>query len=56
MAIQLVLTPEVAMAIFSLVKSGVELIGEFTDEQLIQMAKDEEARSDRLQDRQERGQ
>ena len=50
---EIVITAEMFIAIASLIKSGVELIGSFTEEELIQMAKDEEARSERLQKRQE---
>ena len=42
-------------AIVSLVKSGIELAGDYTDEELKQMAADQEMRSDALQKRQEDG-
>ena len=53
MAVQIVFTPELFMALTTLIKSGIELIGEFTDEQLIQMAADQKIRSEQLQKRQE---
>ena len=55
MSVVITITPEMYIAIASLIKSGVELIGDFTEEKLIQMARDQEARSDRLQQRQEGG-
>lgn len=55
MSIQIVFTPELWWAITSLAKFGVELIGTYTPEEVIERAKTEEARSDRLQERQEAG-
>lgn len=56
MAVQIVISAATYLAIAALIKSGVELIGTFTDEELIQMAADQEARSAALQKRQEEGQ
>ena len=53
MAIQIVFTPELWWAIVTLVKFGIDMSGTHTDEEIIQRAKDEEARSDALQKRQE---
>ena len=53
MAVQIVITPELFMALTTLIKSGVELIGTYTEEQLIQMSADEKIRSEALQKRQE---
>ena len=55
MAVQIVITPAGFLALTTLIKSGVELIGEFTEEELIKMATDELLRSDALQKRQEGG-
>jgi len=55
MAVQIVFTPELWWAITSLIKFGVELAGTYTPEEIIERAKIEEARSDRLQERQEVG-
>ena len=55
MSIQIVFTPELWWAIVTLVKFGVDMSGTYTEEQIIQRAKDEEARSDALQKRQEEG-
>ena len=46
---------EIMALIVALIRSGIELSGGYTDEQLRQMAVDEEARSDALQKRQEEG-
>lgn len=53
MAVQIVISPELFLALTTLIKSGIELIGEYTEDQLIQMAADETARSEALQNRQE---
>lgn len=55
MPINITITPAMFLAIQALVKSGIELIGTFTEDQLIKMANDEELRSQRLQKRQEEG-
>ena len=55
MAVQIVITPELFMALTTLIKSGVELIGEFTEDELLKMAADERVRSELLQKRQEGG-
>ena len=55
MAVQIVISAELFMALTTLIKSGIELIGEFTEEQLLQMSADQKARSEQLQVRQEGG-
>ena len=47
------ISQELLAAILSLINSGVKLVGGYTDEELLKMAADEEARSDALQERQE---
>ena len=53
MAVQIVITRELFMALTTLIKSGVELIGEFTKDELLKMAADQKVRSEALQKRQE---
>ena len=55
MAVKIVLDAQMFMALSTLIKSGVELIGEFTREELLQMAADQKVRSAALQKRQEGG-
>jgi len=55
MAVQIVITRELFMALTTLIKSGVELIGEFTKDELLKMAADQKVRSEALQKRQEGG-
>ena len=55
MAVKIVLDAQMFMALTTLIKSGVELIGEFTREELLQMAADQKVRSEGLQARQEGG-
>ena len=55
MAVKIVIDAQMFMALTTLIKSGVELIGEFTRKELLQMAADQKVRSEALQKRQEGG-
>jgi len=55
MAVKIVIDAELFMALTTLIKSGIELIGDFTREELLQMAADQKLRSEALQKRQEGG-
>jgi len=55
MAVKIVFDAEMFMALTTLIKSGVELIGEFTKDELLKMAADQKVRSEALQKRQEGG-